>query len=65
MTLSYEWSTDLQSWYGSNADVGGVIVTFTVDSVDTAPLDYNIVSSHASIISGSPPEVFIRIRSTK
>ena len=65
VTLSYEWSTDLQSWYGSSADVGGVIVTFTVDSVDTAPLDYNIVSSHASIISGSPPEVFIRIRSTK
>lgn len=65
VTISYEWSLDLQAWYGSGADVGGVVVTFTEDSVDTAPVDYDIVSSHASVISGSPSEVFIRIRATK
>ncbi len=65
VTISYEWSLDLQAWYGSSADVGGVIVTFTEDSVDTAPVDYDIVSSHASVIAGSPTEVFIRIRATK
>ena len=65
VTLSYEWSADLQSWYAGGVDVGGVVVTFTEDSVDTAPVDYDIVSSHATIASGNPEEVFIRIRATK
>ena len=50
---------------GSGAEVGGIVVRFTQDSVDTSPVDYDIVRSYSPITSSSPTAILIRIHATK
>ena len=65
VTLGYEWSTGLGSWFAGGVEAGGVTVTFAEDSVDNSNPDYDVVTAHATVTTGAPETVFVRFRASK
>lgn len=59
LTSSIEWSPDLVSWAGSGSRIGGVIMTFTEQTVSTAP-DHRVVEVTATPGTVRPARVFLR-----
>lgn len=63
LTASYEWSTDLATWYPSGAG-GGVTVTIGAPAVITDGSPNDLVEVTASVTSGTASTLFVRLKVT-
>jgi hypothetical protein len=65
VTISYEWSKDMDQWAPPGAFLGDDSITIVVDSVDTSNPSYDVVSGRAAISEGTTTKFFVRARVTK
>ncbi len=66
LTRNYEWSTDLQGWFASEATEGGTKVTIasTLITDTTAPAN-DLVEVTATLTGTAAPGIFVRLKAVK
>jgi hypothetical protein len=65
VTISYQWSADLATWYASNeSDLAGNAVAIDIASVDTSGATSDVVHTTATLTLGTTTKFFVRAKAT-
>lgn len=66
LTASYEWSSNLVTWYPSAATDGGTTVTIATSTItDTSAPDNDLIEVTATLTGTPEPQIFVRLKAVK